>query len=115
MRRQEERPVRAAGVRAYKVRNIACYRTYLLTEHLYCRYDRVRRAQQQGVSTRNDLHKNPDARAEDEKVALPFPEWLLNFDAEQNAVDLYEEVAACILTEGYQRPSEFVVPCCKSV
>ncbi|KAL5508397.1 hypothetical protein ACEPAH_6016 [Sanghuangporus vaninii] len=82
-------------------------------EHI--RYDRVRRAQRQGISTRDKLHKSPDARAEDEEVALPFPEWLLNFDAEQNANDLYEEVKAYILTEGYKRPSELIIPCCRSV
>ncbi|KAI5118775.1 hypothetical protein M0805_005656 [Coniferiporia weirii] len=71
-------------------------------EHI--RYDRVCRAQAQGESTRNKLHKDPEAR-EEEDVAVPFPEWLLNFDAEKHAGDVYGEISQGILLGGYVRPS----------
>ena len=63
---------------------------------------------------RDDLHKDPDEREKDKDVGLPFPEWLLDFDAEQNAKDLYLDVARLILEKGYTRPSELIFDCCRS-
>ncbi|THH07687.1 hypothetical protein EW145_g3206 [Phellinidium pouzarii] len=71
-------------------------------EHI--RYDRVRRAQALGESNRNRMHKDPESR--DEDVSMPFPEWLLDFDAEKHARNLYDKVSGDILLSGYMRPSE---------
>ena len=68
----------------------------------------------QGVTTRNEFHRSPDERAEGEFVGLPFPEWLLGFDAEKNAQEVYNEVAKHIEGQGYRPPSEGILECCKS-
>ena len=81
---------------------------------LVSRYDRVRRAQKHGEAVRDDLHKDPDEREKDRDVNLPFPEWLLNFDAEQNAKALYPNVSRLILERGYLKPSERIYDCCRS-
>ncbi|KAH8113467.1 monooxygenase [Phellopilus nigrolimitatus] len=75
-------------------------------EHI--RYDRVCRAQAQGVTTRDKLHKNPEERV-DGDFEMPFPEWLLNFDVSKHTTEMYEGVAREILTDGYVRPSERVI------
>jgi hypothetical protein len=67
------------------------------------RYQRVRRAQLMGESTRDMWHK---AKPSDKGAAveLPRPEWLLGFDAEKYAYDEYEVVAKDILDKGYVLP-----------
>jgi len=71
------------------------------------RYVRVRRAQLMGESNRNKWH-NRDGNSEEQNddVELPFPEWLLNFDAEKHAHAAYEGIASEIMAEGYKRPME---------
>jgi len=69
-------------------------------EHM--RYERVLRAQQMGESTRNKWHKKAEDR--ENNVELPFPEWLLNFDAEQNAQDSFLQVSENIKMHGYAQP-----------
>lgn len=49
-------------------------------------------------------HPRPDADSEPTKVELPFPEWLLNFDAEKHACAVYHEIARGIMERGYSRP-----------
>ena len=72
------------------------------------RYDRVRRAQEQGESTRDRMHADPDSRGDaDEEVQLPFPEWLLNHDAELFATEHFGEVSKKIVEEGYVRPGDW--------
>ncbi|KAH8105037.1 monooxygenase [Phellopilus nigrolimitatus] len=80
-------------------------------EHI--RYDRVCRAQAQGVTTRDKLHKNPEERV-DGDFEMPFPEWLLNFDVSKHTTEMYEGVAREILTDGYVWPSERVIKGSKS-
>lgn len=38
-------------------------------------------------------------------VELPRPEWLLGFDAERHAYDVYDETAKEIEEKGYQLPT----------
>jgi len=74
-------------------------------EHL--RYERVLRSQRMGESTRNKWHKNPDDREND--VELPFPEWLLNFDAEKHAQNTFRHVAENIKKLGYTQPAVYLL------
>lgn len=68
----------------------------------------MRRAQEQGESTRDRMHQDPDARGNaDEDVQLPFPEWLLNHDAELYATEHFAEVSKRICEEGYVRPGDW--------
>ena len=60
------------------------------------------------------MHKDPSERTEGEEVGIPFPEWLLNFDAEKNARELYPAVAKILREEGYTPPSERIFDCCRS-
>ncbi|KAL5524145.1 hypothetical protein ACEPAG_8318 [Sanghuangporus baumii] len=67
------------------------------------RYGRVRRAQLTGESTRDMWHKaRPEAKGKE--VELPRPKWLLGFDAEKHAYEVYEETAKEIKEKGYQLP-----------
>ena len=67
------------------------------------RYGRVRRAQLTGESTRDMWHKaSPEAKGN--AVELPRPKWLLDFDAEKHAYEVYEETAKEIGEKGYQLP-----------
>ncbi|KAI5118203.1 hypothetical protein M0805_005557 [Coniferiporia weirii] len=70
-------------------------------EHI--RYARVRHAQRMGETTRDMWHK---ARPEDRggAVELPRPVWLLGFDAERHAYDVFAKTAAEIGEKGYERP-----------
>lgn len=68
------------------------------------RYQRVRRAQITGETTRDMWHKASE-NAKDEAVHLPRPEWLLGFDAEKHAYDVYEQTAKEILEKGYELPT----------
>ena len=45
-----------------------------------------------------------DATSDDNKVELPLPTWLLNFDAEAHAYAVYDEVAKRVTEKGYERP-----------
>ncbi|KAI0311473.1 monooxygenase [Amylostereum chailletii] len=70
-------------------------------EHI--RYQRVRIAQLLGESTRDKWHNvRPTDRGE--ALELPRPEWLLAFDAERHAYEVYRGVAARIEREGYTLP-----------
>ena len=60
-----------------------------------------------GEKVRNDFHKKPEERGKDEKVAMPFPAWLLDHDAEAHATSVYEQVSRDIIQNGYRRPGEF--------
>ena len=53
---------------------------------------------------RNSCESHPEMKSEAVKVELPFPEWLLNFDAEQHALTVYEDVAGSIVERGYSKP-----------
>ena len=68
------------------------------------RYQRVRRAQITGETTRDMWHKAPET-AKGEAVHLPRPEWLLGFDAEKNAYEVYDQTAKKILENGYKLPT----------
>jgi len=65
------------------------------------RYERVHRAQATGPATRNRWHKADWAAvwADPESIHLVREEWLLNFDAEEDAYQRYDEVAASL--DGY--------------
>jgi 2-polyprenyl-6-methoxyphenol hydroxylase-like FAD-dependent oxidoreductase len=58
------------------------------------RYDRVLKAQKTGETTREMWHKADFNKLKEhpEAVKLPRPEWLLNFDSEQHAYDVYDKV-----------------------
>ncbi|KAH8119617.1 monooxygenase [Phellopilus nigrolimitatus] len=68
------------------------------------RYQRVRRAQVMGETTRDMWHK---AKPSDKGAAveLPRPEWLLGFDAEKDVYDVYETTAKEIKEKGYELPT----------
>ncbi len=68
-------------------------------------YERVRLAQLMGENTRDKWHRR-NARKQD--VELPFPEWILSFDAEKHVREVYNEVARDIMLNGYQRPKSTV-------
>ncbi|KLO15675.1 FAD/NAD(P)-binding domain-containing protein [Schizopora paradoxa] len=70
-------------------------------EHL--RYDRVLKSQQMGESTRNKWHKKNEDKGDD--VELPFPEWLLNFDAERHAQNTFGQIFDSLKEKGYARPN----------
>lgn len=59
------------------------------------RYDRVHRAQKMGVTTREQWHKADwDAIWKDPKsLHIKREGWLLNFDAEDHAYQVYDEIA----------------------
>lgn len=56
-----------------------------------------------GEVTRNKWHAKPDGR--EDNIQLPFPEWLLNFDAEKEAHEAFEKVAQNLEKDGYAKPS----------
>ena len=59
----------------------------------------MRRAQEMGESTRNKWHKKSENNDEQEgEVGLPFPEWLLNFDAEKHAFSVFDSVSREIMS-----------------
>ncbi|THH05035.1 hypothetical protein EW145_g5093 [Phellinidium pouzarii] len=68
------------------------------------RYQRVRRAQVLGETNRDMWHK---AKPSDKgnSVELPRPEWLLGFDAEKHAYDVFEIAASEIREKGYVLPT----------
>lgn len=55
-----------------------------------------------GANNREKWHKG-GIREADEDVILPFPDWLLDFDAEKYARDQFEDVAGDVKS-GYQKP-----------
>ncbi len=67
------------------------------------RYQRVRRAQVTGETTR-DMWHNADVGARGAAVELPRPEWLLGFDAERHAYEVYEGIVRLIQEVGYALP-----------
>ncbi|ETW79363.1 hypothetical protein HETIRDRAFT_50323 [Heterobasidion irregulare TC 32-1] len=70
-------------------------------EHI--RYQRVRFAQLLGESTRNKWHRST-LEDRGSSMDLPRPEWLLDFDAEREAYDLWGAVSEKIRQEGYKLP-----------
>lgn len=62
------------------------------------RYERVHKIQATGVTTREGWHKADwDAiRKEPTKLHLPREEWILNFDAEDDAYKSYEKVRSSL-------------------
>ena len=44
----------------------------------------------------------PDAKGKD--VELPRPKWLLGFDAERHAYEVYEQTAGELREKGYELP-----------
>ncbi|MCJ1445402.1 MAG: hypothetical protein MMC23_005907 [Stictis urceolatum] len=65
------------------------------------RYDRVRQAQKTGETTRDKWHKADFAKIKEdpEKLKLVREPWLLNFDAEAHAYEVWEETLE-VLREG---------------
>ncbi|PVH96738.1 FAD/NAD(P)-binding domain-containing protein, partial [Periconia macrospinosa] len=57
------------------------------------RYDRVLAIQRTGITNRDQWHKADfdEVRKNPEIVKLPRHEWILNFDAQQHAYDVYDE------------------------
>ncbi|KAH7929063.1 monooxygenase [Leucogyrophana mollusca] len=68
------------------------------------RYQRVRKSQLLGESTRDKWHRaKPGDNGED--LDLPMPEWLHAFDAEEHAYSVYDGIAKSILEKGYLLPT----------
>jgi len=68
------------------------------------RYQRVRKAQSMGETTRDKWHQaNPGDRGE--CMNIPRPEWLLSFDAEAHAYQVYDNVEKQIKEHGYKHPT----------
>ncbi|KAG0698084.1 monooxygenase [Suillus ampliporus] len=68
------------------------------------RYQRVRKAQLMGETTRNKWHSAKPGDS-GESFELPMPEWLLSFDAEAHAYAVYDGIAQSIVQDGYRKPS----------
>lgn len=96
------------AIRAFEaIRRVDCsYVTEALAETRPHSYQRVRRAQLTGESTRDKWHKTDSeaAKKNPDKVALPREEWLLGHDAEKHAFEVYPAVAAQIERHGYRLP-----------
>jgi hypothetical protein len=57
-----------------------------------------------GETTRDKWHQaNPEDRGE--CLNLPRPEWLLSFDAEAHAYQVYDNVEKQIKEHGYKHPT----------
>ena len=65
------------------------------------RYDRVKKAQDTGVSTRDTWHKADFDRVKrnPESIKLKREAWLLDHDAERHARDMFEETVAALRVE----------------
>lgn len=63
----------------------------ILTTH---RYERVRKVQKTGETTRDLWHKTDweKVKADPKTIAFPREGWILDFDAEQYAEDNFDEV-----------------------
>ncbi|KAF8588349.1 monooxygenase [Ramaria rubella] len=66
-------------------------------------YQRVRKAQIMGETTRDKWHNSKEDANADE-VVLDRPEWLLGHDCEKHAYDVWDEVKKDIETNGYHLP-----------
>jgi 2-polyprenyl-6-methoxyphenol hydroxylase-like FAD-dependent oxidoreductase len=66
--------------------------------HEKIRYERVHKAQATGVKTRERWHKAnwDEIRKTPEAIHLAREAWLLNFDAEKDCYERYEEVARSV-------------------
>ncbi|TFK48066.1 monooxygenase [Heliocybe sulcata] len=73
------------------------------------RYQRVRKAQLTGESNRDMWHK-AKSDVKGEEVSMPHPEWLLGFDAEKHAYEVYADAAEEIEERGYELPTLPPVP-----
>ncbi|VDC02943.1 unnamed protein product [Peniophora sp. CBMAI 1063] len=71
-------------------------------EHI--RYKRVRYAQVLGETTRNKWHR-ATAGEHGEKLSLPRPDWLLNFDEERHTYEVFHAVKERLQRDGYSRPT----------
>jgi len=69
------------------------------------RYERVRAAQKTGESTRDTWHKADfsNLKSNPEKLKLKRESWLLNFDAEAHAYEVYADAVAG-LRNGVEKP-----------
>ncbi|KAI1101677.1 FAD/NAD(P)-binding domain-containing protein [Jackrogersella minutella] len=67
--------------------------------HEKIRYDRVRKVQKTGETTREMWHKTDweKVKGDPQSIKLPREDWILGFDAEKNAEELYEDVAKELL------------------
>ncbi|KAF2084861.1 putative monooxygenase [Saccharata proteae CBS 121410] len=74
--------------------------TMALKAYERIRYERVRRAQVTGETTRDKWHKADFEKVgeEPENMALPREMWLLGFDAEEHAYEVYEETVKALQT-----------------
>ncbi|PKS06333.1 hypothetical protein jhhlp_007081, partial [Lomentospora prolificans] len=69
-----------------------------LRTHEKIRYERVKKIQKTGESTRDMWHKTDweAARRDPKLIEFPRPEWIFAHDAEKHAEDVYDEVAATV-------------------
>ena len=65
------------------------------------RYERVRRAQKTGETTRDKWHKADFDRIKEnpESLRLVREAWLLNFDAETHAYDVWDETFKSVISD----------------
>lgn len=75
-----------------------------LRAHERIRYDRVLQAQRTGVTTRDQWHKADfdNVKKNPEVLKLKREPWLLDFDSEKHAYDVYESTVAEMRKEGQQ-------------
>ncbi|KAF2464336.1 putative monooxygenase [Lindgomyces ingoldianus] len=71
------------------------------------RYGRVHAVQQTGVTNRDNWHKADFdlVKKNPESVKLPREPWILNFDCQQHAYDVYAETVKSLRAEPGARPS----------
>ncbi|RYP82354.1 hypothetical protein DL770_005613 [Monosporascus sp. CRB-9-2] len=68
--------------------------------HEKIRYDRVRETQKTGESTRDMWHKTDWTKVKENPDLVKFPRqsWIFDFDAEKHAEEVYDEVAAGLIS-----------------
>ncbi|KAL1617751.1 hypothetical protein SLS56_010851 [Neofusicoccum ribis] len=71
------------------------------------RYDRVKKVQKTGETTRDMWHKTDweKVKTDPESIQLPREDWIFEFDAENHAEEVFDEVAKQLGGSGEARPS----------
>lgn len=67
--------------------------------HEKIRYDRVKKVQKTGETTRDKWHKTDwdEVKKNPESIEFPREDWILGFDAEQHAEEVFDEVLAQVI------------------
>lgn len=71
------------------------------------RYDRVKKVQKTGETTRDMWHKTDWEKVKEDptSIQLPREDWIFEFDAEKHAEEVFDEVAKQLSGSAEVRPS----------